>query len=533
MSPSANARPARPTATRSTPPRLPEGGSGNTTPTDATDQGGDTHQFLHHRHREHGLAGAVLNTLELFAQSLAATGPSIATAGMISFTFTVAGNGTALAFVIGTTIVFLVGIAVAQFARRAVSSGSLYSYAAEGLGRPVGFGVAWSLVLGYLFMAAATIAGAALFGTSLLNDLGVHASGRGWSVALILVATAIAGTLPLLGVRLSVRVAIALEIASLLVILVVLGITLVHFGARFDTAQFTARGVSLNTVLSASVLAVTTFVGFESAGSLGSEARSPFRTVPKAVLATVLGAGILYVVASYVLTIGFTTSQGLATDASPLNAIVREAGVSWLGGFLDAGVTVSALACASASLAAAARVLFSLGREHALPSRLGDAHPRWHTPHVALAVLTPIAGLVPAVYALRSVDLFTIFGDVAAFSTYGYLVAYAVVAAAAPVYLRRIGAAWVTTAVTSTLAVLAIAFVIYKNVYPQPAYPLSVLPYVYLGALLLGLAWYGVLHLRAPERARRLGGLTVHAEPRRIDLTVAAGAPVAEHVAAG
>jgi hypothetical protein len=57
---------------------------------------------LHERHRDHGLARRELGHWEVFAQSLAATGPSIAIAGTIPLSYLLSGNGAVLSFVLAT-----------------------------------------------------------------------------------------------------------------------------------------------------------------------------------------------------------------------------------------------------------------------------------------------------------------------------------------------------------------------------------------------------------------------------------------------
>ena len=80
------------------------------------------------------------------AQSVAGIAPSavMATGPVLIVLF--AGPGAWLSYVAATVVVVLVGLCVAQFARRFASSGSLYSYVARGLG-PTGRsppGGAWS-----------------------------------------------------------------------------------------------------------------------------------------------------------------------------------------------------------------------------------------------------------------------------------------------------------------------------------------------------------------------------------------------------
>ena len=51
----------------------------------------------------------------------------------------------------------------------------------------------------------------------------------------------------------------------------------------------------------------------------------------------------------------------------------------------------------------------------------------------------------------------------------------------------------------------AISYVVYKSVYPAPAWPFNILPYLYAAILGVGLVWFLVLRLRHPDRARQVG----------------------------
>lgn len=454
---------------------------------------------------DRGLARRSATGFEVFGQSLAATGPSIAVAGTVAVVYLTAGRGTIWSYVLATVVVVLVGLSIAQFARRTAAAGSLYSYTSFGLGRGAAFAGGWGLIFGYVGIAAACLAGSALYFGAFLAKFGINAESKPWQLGLIVVFLVLTVATPLRGLRISTRVAVGLEIVSLIAIGVLLVALFVHYGARFDTGQLTARGSNTTGIALGTVLAVGAFVGFESSSSLGIEARRPHRAIPRAVLFTVLAAGVLYIIGAYGEVLGFGSAASLAQSSAPLNDLASSAGVGWLAYFLDLAVTVSAAACVSASLNAAARSVYSLGREDVLPSNFGRAHSKFQTPHVAIYALAPVIGITPFVMVAYGTSPLSIFGYLGTLATFGYLLAYVLVSIAAPVFLHRRQALTPLPVIVSVLATLTIGYVVYKNLIPVPPSPYNTFPYIFLAWIVIGLAWYLTLKVRDPERAARLG----------------------------
>ena len=81
-------------------------------------------------------------------------------------------------------------------------------------------------------------------------------------------------------IRISQRVAFILEAVSVTIILVLCIAVYVHNGGVIDTHQLTLTGVKPGGIVVGMVLAIFAFVGFESAGALGQEAKNPARACP-------------------------------------------------------------------------------------------------------------------------------------------------------------------------------------------------------------------------------------------------------------
>jgi amino acid transporter len=471
---------------------------------------------------ESGLRRRSLPFYEVFAQSLAGTGPSGSLAFGPALVFASAGHGAWLSYVLSLISLLFVGWAFSVFGTRIASAGSMYAYAAEGLGPLVGVLVAWAIVVAYVVIAMVVVAGSGQFFGQFFILLGWHgASSTGAQVVFAVLIGGAALALALRDVKISMRAALTLEVISIVAITTVLLATVIKYGV-WDSKEFHLHGVGVHGVVLGMVLALTGYVGFESAASLGQEAGNPRRAVPRAIRINIVACGAYFIVGAYVYILGFDKlGKDITASQAPLNDLANGAGVSWLRYVIDLGIAIGFIAVTVAALTAVSRILFNMSHERLLPSPLRRVSAAHRVPNVALitvgavvtgtVVISEIAGLTP-------VDILGYYGSIA---TYGFIVAYLVVSLAAAGFLRRLGELRPIHLVPSLLGALAMGVVLYYSVIPVPAYPYNIFPYVFLGLLVPGLAAYLFLRARDPGIATAVGSVseglapdvTNHAQP--------------------
>jgi amino acid transporter len=294
-------------------------------------------------------------------------------------------------------------------------------------------------------------------------------------------------------------------------VLFVLVVVVARGGDSSAPSQFDLSGLTSDGVTFGIVLAVLGFVGFESAASLGAEARDPHRTIPRAVIGSAVLVGVLYVFATYASVLGFGGTEALSASAAPISDLAAQNGLGGVTWLVDLGVTASFFAVAIASINAAARVLYTMGEEDVLPAVLGRAHPKHKTPHVAIGVLAPIVGLVPVLLMLAGRGPLEVYAYVGTIGTFGYMLGYLLMAAALPFFLRRRGEANPLSTVLAVVVVATLLYVFYKNVVPVPDWPMNLMPWIFLGALAVGMAWYAAVRVRNPQVLAEVG--SVEEEP--------------------
>jgi amino acid transporter len=438
----------------------------------------------------YGLRREVLSPMETLAQSVSTIAPTTTPVATIPLVCALAGNGTWLAYVLATAAILLVALCIGKFARYSASPGSLYTYASMILPPSLGATAAWSLLLAYIATGASVIGGFYHYGNLLLRD----ATGHGTSaVFLALLVTAISISIAWRDVKISARLMLWIEAISVSFILIVVVLVLVRHGSHLDWQQIQLRGMTGSGLRLGLVLALFSFVGFESATTLGAEARNPLKTIPRAVIQSALLAGAVFTACAYAEVLGFrSVGQDLGASTAPMRLLAGVGRVPFLGLLIDIGALVSMFAGTLACITAAARVLLLMSHNGLAHGSLRATHVRNETPGRAIAV-TGLAAVLPvAILAVRGASGLDVYGWMGSLATYGFIVTYALVSVALPRYLRSHGAYRPGGQIIPWLAGCAMLLALIGNLYPVPEGPYGKLPYIYLVYLAAGLLWFFV-----------------------------------------
>jgi len=436
----------------------------------------------------YGLRRDALSPMETLAQSVSTIAPTTTPAATIPLVCALAGNGTWLAYVLATAAILLVALCISRFARYSSSPGSLYTYASMILPPSLGATAAWSLLLAYIATGSSVIGGFYHYANLLLHD----ATGRVASgVFLALLVTAISIGIAWRDVKISARLMLWIEAVSVTLIMTVVVLVLVRHGLHLDWTQLRLHGMTGSGLRLGLVLALFSFVGFESATTLGAEARNPLKTIPRAVIQSALLAGAIFILCAYTEVLGLrTVGQDLGKSEAPMRVLASVGGVPVLGLLIDIGVLVSMFAGTLACITAAARVLMLMSHNGLAHGSLRATHARHETPGRAIMV-TGIAAVAPvAVLAARGASGLDVYGWMGSLATYGFIVTYALVCVALPRYLRDHAAYRPGAQIIPWLAFAAMLLALFGNLYPVPEGPYGKLPFIYLAYLCAGMLWF-------------------------------------------
>jgi len=297
-------------------------------------------------------------------------------------------------WVLGFLFFFLPqSVAVIELSSRFPQEGGIYTWSKRAFGNFHGFLSGWCYwtnnifyiptLLFYIVGFAAFVGGEATSG--LANDPFMMSL---ISLALLWIITGF----NIIGLRFA-SIIQALGVAGTALtasILVVVGVVAVRSHGIANPLESGSVATAFGDWRTLSLLSIVclNFVGLELGSVMGDELKEPRRIIPRAVLIAGGVTILLYLVATAALQASIPASeigiidgilQGVHRTATQLNMLWVVAPVAIL-------MSLNAAGNASAWLAGSARIPFVIGIDRFLPAAFGSIHPRFHTPHVSLAV---------------------------------------------------------------------------------------------------------------------------------------------------
>lgn len=454
----------------------------------------------------------VLSVWNCIALSVALMGPVLAVVLNAPAAGPSTGAALPLAFLISLVVILFVGNTVVEFSKVLPSAGSFYTFTARGLGGGAGFFTGWMFFGAYALLMPGLFGAVAAFAHDYVKTT-FNAEIPWWIYAFVFMAIVV--VLSVRSIKTSVRVDLTLLTVEVIVFFLLATIAIAKAGNGNTFAAFSPgsaptgfKGVGLGVVFG-----ILSFIGFDAAAVLGEESRNPRRVIPWAVGGSVIGVGIFYVYVMYGLTAGYGLNdpnqmKAFLNDATPFVTLAHR-DAPWLEQLVDlcaiAGLFSAFLALQNTTV----RVLFSMGREGALPSALGRVHARFHSPHIAiytLTVFTVIVGLAGGAWLGPGAT--GLYGFTGSIGTVGVVLVYILCNIALIRYFasRPERNIWLHV-LAPILGCLGLLYPLYVVAVPGQAYPYNLVPYVVGVYVILGLVAYFYLRGRNPEKLAAFGSV--------------------------
>ena len=317
----------------------------------------------------------------------------------------------------------LVALVMAGLSIRFPITGYGYQWSARLVSPTFGFFVGWLLIAQFLTgfpgicrTMAVTIAGLA---------------GNEWSAfsvtALTIVVITVVLVIHLSGIRLVTFVndiGVFSEVSGILLLNLLLGLLWMisaeipgeSLAAAIDALGDSASGLS--SFASSLVLGAWCLTGFEAAADLAEETHSPKKTIPRAILISLIGASVTgFLLLLFLIKCAYRI--GAAPDQTDTLFYILERSIGHqLTVFTTLIVLISIFACAVASMAGATRLIFSLSRDKVLPfsATLARISDRTRVPANAALMIWALSCL--SVVVFPQIEVITTVSAVAAFTGY-------------------------------------------------------------------------------------------------------------------
>lgn len=360
---------------------------------------------------DRGTLHRVLNTPQLFAIGYGDVGSSIYYA--LGVTTLYALGAAPLALALAGIVFFCTVLTYAELSTAMPESGGSCSFARHAFNDLVSFIAGWALLLDYIVTIAIS---AYSIGPYLGNFIPALNTAIGNVPFTLLILGVLLG-LNVLGIKESTRVALLLCLFDIATQLAIITFGLILLMQILHPAQFLFHLQQLWIRMHIGVanvdwsptwpqfwkgvgMAMVAYIGIESISQLAGEARHPRRTIPQAMIITMVTLFVLYFgISAIALTALSPQELTTAYLEDPIAGIAasmpfgREYLAPWVGLL---GGTILFVA-ANAGLIGASRLTFAMSEHFTLPRVFYKLHPRFKTPYISLIAFSVIAGVIVTV----------------------------------------------------------------------------------------------------------------------------------------
>jgi APA family basic amino acid/polyamine antiporter len=290
-----------------------------------------------------------------------------------------AGNAVWLSFAIAAGVAAFSGLSYARLSALFPVSGAEYVYVEESFRSKF-----WAFIVGWLVLISSIISAAAValgFGGYLTSLFGIPMEvGAGILIFVLSVVS-------YMGIRESLALNVVLTLIELggILIIIVLGVGFI------GTVDLTESPNGLSGVIGAVGIIFFAFIGFEGLVKIGEETRDPTRTIPRALLLSLVITTVIYVLVA-ISVVSILPYQELAASTAPLSDAAMRAQGPGAAFVLSMVALVSTAYTVLTLLIATSRIAYGMSARSALPGILTSLHPERGTPRVAI-LLSGVASI--------------------------------------------------------------------------------------------------------------------------------------------
>jgi APA family basic amino acid/polyamine antiporter len=170
--------------------------------------------------------------------------------------------------------------------------------------------------------------------------------------------------------------------ASGLILIIIIGFTI----SNPEPVNYTESPSGFTGIAIAFVLIFFAFIGFEDMANVAEEVKRPKKTLPRAIILSVVISGIIYVLVSLAV-VRVVSWEELSMSAAPI-ALVAERGLGSEAHILLSAIALFAITnTVLITLVAGSRIFYGMAKEKVFPSILEKIHFKTKTPWIAVCVI--------------------------------------------------------------------------------------------------------------------------------------------------
>lgn len=269
--------------------------------------------------------------------------------------FEVGGPSVILAYIVAGLIVLPSALAKAEMATAIPRAGGTYLYIDMAMGPMMGTIAGFGVWLSLVFKSAFALDGLGLY-LGLFTD--IDALNLGLVIGVVLLVVNLAG------IKQSGLVQAVLVTVVFAVLFVFIG-----GGATFVQRDFYHPFLTsgLGGLLSAAALVFVSYAGVTKVASIAEEVSNPARTLPVAIISSLLVMMFVYPAVTYVM-VGVTPQEILSGDLTPLATASEQVFPGWVVTTIAIIGVIALASMANAGLLASSRYPFAMARRRLVPS---------------------------------------------------------------------------------------------------------------------------------------------------------------------
>ncbi|HWC80632.1 MAG TPA: APC family permease [Pseudonocardiaceae bacterium] len=362
-------------------------------PTTATDPTDPSRRF----HRSIG----VLSATSINMTQMCGIGPFITIPIMVA---TMGGPQAVLGWIVGAVLALTDGLVYAELGAAMPGAGGTYLYLREAFqyrtGKLMPFLFAWTAVISIpLIMSTGAI--------GIVQYLGFYWPNMNWATShAIGILTVVVVVFALYRRIESIRtLTTILWVIMVITVAMVIVASLTHFHANlafsYPPGAFHLGGSFFAGLGAGLLVAVFDYLGYNTVAYMGDELKRPGRTMPRAIVFSVVGIMVIYLLLN-IGVMGAIPWQEVANSQSIASLVLTRTWGPAAADVVTALVVITAFASVFAGLLGGSRAPFNAARDRVFFAAFGKLHPKHNFPHVALLVM----GVITAIGSL--LDLTTV-----------------------------------------------------------------------------------------------------------------------------